>query len=519
VQSRTPLKSVIGSSQAAAEAGHAPATAQEPLALIEGTGRDIRARRPYLVRLLLRQDSYRRLARIAMLLTIDLVGVWAAAWTALAVKDVLKESGLSVAQVSAGAADYVPFAFLVTALLFARAGLYGPREARPGLVRVIATLFQVVVIALVFALVSGSRFSTYWIFYGGLLFACIYIGGLRHSFDALTGRMLTAFGYRRRAALIGSGPRVAAVAEALGDHAGQRYEPVGYFSTNGDSAGGLRDLGDLDHLPAKISTEAIEEVVIADPDFPQDRAVELISDCHAQGVRVRVAASTIEILTQRAELVPGDGLPLLEVKPPVFEGFEFALKRSFDFVGAAVLLLLSSPVLAVTAALVKLTSPGPVLHRSLRPGIGGEPFRCFKFRTMYEDAEARQSEFEHLNEMSGAIFKLRGDPRVTRVGRFLRRNSLDELPQLFNVLRGEMSLVGPRPLPLRDHSRLDDWHRRRYLILPGITGLWQVSGRSDLDFDDMVRLDFLYLERWSILLDLTILLKTVPAVLRRRGAY
>jgi lipopolysaccharide/colanic/teichoic acid biosynthesis glycosyltransferase len=138
---------------------------------------------------------------------------------------------------------------------------------------------------------------------------------------------------------------------------------------------------------------------------------------------------------------------------------------------------------------------------------------------MYADAEKRQPDLEHLNEANGAIFKIRDDPRQTSVGRFLRRNSIDELPQLWNVLRGDMSLVGPRPLPLRDHARLADWHRRRYLVLPGITGLWQVSGRSELDFDDMVRLDFLYLERWSVLLDLVILLKTVPAVLRRRGAW
>jgi lipopolysaccharide/colanic/teichoic acid biosynthesis glycosyltransferase len=176
-------------------------------------------------------------------------------------------------------------------------------------------------------------------------------------------------------------------------------------------------------------------------------------------------------------------------------------------------------MLAMIALAIKLTSRGPVLHRGLRPGIGGRPFRCLKFRTMYEDAEARQEELEHLNEASGAMFKIRDDPRTTPVGRFLRRNSLDELPQLINVLRGEMSLVGPRPLPLRDHARLEEWHRRRYLVLPGITGLWQVSGRADLEFDDMVRLDFLYLERWSVLLDLVVLLKTVPAVIRRRGAY
>jgi lipopolysaccharide/colanic/teichoic acid biosynthesis glycosyltransferase len=147
------------------------------------------------------------------------------------------------------------------------------------------------------------------------------------------------------------------------------------------------------------------------------------------------------------------------------------------------------------------------------------PFSCFKFRTMYEDAEAQQDELEHENEVGGAIFKMREDPRVTAVGRFLRRWSLDELPQLFNVLRNEMSLVGPRPLPQRDYERLEDWHRKRYLVLPGMTGLWQVSGRSELDFDELVRLDFLYLERWSVFLDLTILLKTIPAVIRARGAW
>jgi lipopolysaccharide/colanic/teichoic acid biosynthesis glycosyltransferase len=151
--------------------------------------------------------------------------------------------------------------------------------------------------------------------------------------------------------------------------------------------------------------------------------------------------------------------------------------------------------------------------------MAGRPFDCFKFRTMREDAEHTQAELEALNEQTGALFKIREDPRLTSVGRFLRRFSLDELPQLVNVVRGEMSLVGPRPLPMRDFDRLEDWHKKRYLVLPGITGLWQVSGRSELDFDDLVRLDFLYLERWSILLDLSILLKTIPAVLSRRGAF
>jgi lipopolysaccharide/colanic/teichoic acid biosynthesis glycosyltransferase len=160
-----------------------------------------------------------------------------------------------------------------------------------------------------------------------------------------------------------------------------------------------------------------------------------------------------------------------------------------------------------------------VLYRSLRPGIGGVPFACFKFRTMYRDADERQADLESLNEASGALFKIRDDPRVTRVGRLLRRLSIDEIPNVINVLRGQMSLVGPRPLPVRDYRRLEEWHRRRYNVLPGMTGLWQVAGRSDLTFDDLVRLDFYYIENWSIWLDISILLRTPVAVLARKGAY
>jgi exopolysaccharide biosynthesis polyprenyl glycosylphosphotransferase len=227
----------------------------------------------------------------------------------------------------------------------------------------------------------------------------------------------------------------------------------------------------------------------------------------------------MEILMDRVEFVPGQALPLFELKPPVFEGVDFAIKRSFDLVFAVLLLIVLSPLMAFAAVGIKLSSRGPVFYRSQRPGIGGRSFACLKFRTMVSGADLRQDELESRNELSGAIFKIRRDPRVTPVGRFLRRWSLDELPQLFNVLRGEMSLVGPRPLPQRDYDRLEPWHRKRYLVLPGMTGLWQVSGRSELDFDELVRLDFLYLERWSVFLDLTILLKTIPAVIRARGAW
>jgi exopolysaccharide biosynthesis polyprenyl glycosylphosphotransferase len=227
----------------------------------------------------------------------------------------------------------------------------------------------------------------------------------------------------------------------------------------------------------------------------------------------------MEILIDRAEFVPGQVVPLFKLRPPVFEGIDYALKRTFDLVVASLALFFLSPLLLATAVAVRLSSRGPIIYRSQRPGIAGRPFHCFKFRTMREHADQIQQDLEPLNEKSGALFKIREDPRLTSVGRFLRRYSLDELPQLVNVIRGEMSLVGPRPLPMRDFNRLEEWHKKRYLVLPGITGLWQVSGRSELDFDDLVRLDFLYLERWSIMLDLSILLKTIPAVLSRRGAF
>jgi exopolysaccharide biosynthesis polyprenyl glycosylphosphotransferase len=227
----------------------------------------------------------------------------------------------------------------------------------------------------------------------------------------------------------------------------------------------------------------------------------------------------MEILVHRAEFVPGASVPLFELRPPVFDGVDYFVKRTFDFCLSAVFLMLLSPLLLACAIAVRFSSRGPVLYRSIRPGIGGEPFACFKFRTMRSDAEDLQADLESENEASGPLFKIRQDPRTTRVGAFLRRYSLDELPQLINVIAGQMSLVGPRPLPQRDFDQLEEWHKKRYLVLPGMTGLWQVSGRSELDFDDLVRLDFLYLERWSVFLDLSILVKTVPAVLARRGAF
>jgi exopolysaccharide biosynthesis polyprenyl glycosylphosphotransferase len=494
-----------------------PARVDAPAAAIPMPERDVRAKRPAVLSFLLRMETVRRVARVVSLLALDFVGVYAAIFTALAIKAAVRTE-VDLGAVLHETRKTVAFAYLITALLFARSGLYANRAERPGLSRIVASLFQVALVALAFAVVNGQRFSSYYIFYASLFFASVYIGSLRFAYERVTGVLLRAAGYRRRAVLVGSGKHIEAVAHALTD-SGQRLELVGYVSLTPRPDNGLRSLGSIGEIPGVLAHHRVDEVIIADPDFPQDEAVELVDQCHQRGVTVRVAPSTMEILTHRAELVPGQSVPLFELRPPVFEGIDFALKRTFDVVVASVVLLVLSPLLAAIALAVKASSRGPLLYRSRRPGIGGRPFDCLKFRTMHTDAEQRQAELEAMNEADGALFKIRRDPRLTPVGRLLRRFSLDELPQLVNVLRGEMSLVGPRPLPQRDFERLADWHKKRYLVLPGLTGLWQVSGRSELDFDDLVRLDFLYLERWSVFLDLTILLKTVPAVLKGKGAF
>ncbi|MDQ6745814.1 MAG: sugar transferase [Actinomycetota bacterium] len=480
--------------------------------------RDVRRKRSPMLSFLLRLETLRRVARVVSLLILDLIGVAGALMSTLGLKlTVQAEFTLSACWHEAKA--WLPFAYMVTVLMFARVDLYSDRPRRPGLGRIAGALFQATVIALVFALASGQHFSSYFIFYGSLVFGTIYIATLRELHLRVTGWLLKQAGYERRALLVGSGKHLEAVAHALADRARTQVLLVGYVSLTPRPQNGLRSLGELGELPEILARERVQEVIIADPDFPQEQAVELVDTCHQRGVTVNIAPSTMEILINRAEFVPGQTVPLFTLRPPVFEGIDYALKRTFDLVLATIGMILATPVLLVIACAIKLSSRGPVIYRSVRPGMAGRPFACFKFRTMREHADQVQSDLETLNEKSGALFKIRNDPRLTRVGRVLRRFSLDELPQLANVVRGEMSLVGPRPLPMRDFERLEEWHKKRYLVLPGITGLWQVSGRSELDFDDLVRLDFLYLEQWSVFLDLSILLKTIPAVLTRRGAF
>lgn len=482
---------------------------------------DVRRRRPPALSFLLRMETMRRMLRVASLMAFDFLGLSLAVFTGLYLKQVIKDGTWSAAAPWQTTQDTVAFAFLLVVLLFAKEGLYAERAARPGFSRIVTALFQATVVALIYALIATDRaqYNSYYVFYGTLFFGLAYIGSIRLYYEKVTGWLLRQAGYRRRAVLVGTGGHIEAVAHALRDEVNVPIDMLGFISLTPRPDNGLVSLGQIGDLPSVLDERGVEEVIVADPDFPEELAVELVDQCHRRGVHVRIAPSTMGILTGRATFVPGATVPLFELRPPVFDGFDFIVKRAFDIVGSLVLIALLSPVLLVLAAAVRFSSRGPILYRSVRPGIGGRSFACFKFRTMRSDADQLQADLESVNEASGPLFKIRDDPRMTRVGRWLRRYSLDELPQLFNVVLGQMSLVGPRPLPERDYEMLAEWHKKRYLVLPGITGLWQVSGRSDLDFDDLVRLDFLYLERWSVGLDLSILLKTIPAVFRRRGAY
>ena len=277
---------------------------------------------------------------------------------------------------------------------------------------------------------------------------------------------------------------------------------------------------DLTALRSALDSTGARVVVLAGAErLPDDELLRLLHSVRLRGVPLRVVPGALALMRGRTILSEGMGMPLLDVRYPQLDNYQRALKRALDVAVSAAGLLLLSPLFLIAALAVRLDSPGPVLFRQKRVGADEKTFICFMFRSMRADAEVLQESLEPLNEAGGAVFKIRRDPRVTRVGGFLRRWSLDELPQLINVLKGEMSLVGPRPLPVRDFLRMEEEDKRRLGAVPGMTGYWQISGRSNLSFEDMVRLDLYYMENWSLSFDLKIILKTLGAVLRREGAY
>jgi exopolysaccharide biosynthesis polyprenyl glycosylphosphotransferase len=246
----------------------------------------------------------------------------------------------------------------------------------------------------------------------------------------------------------------------------------------------------------------------------------IVRHCEEQGIIVRVRTEMFKTGFARSYTDELEGVPVVTIQSGPQDGWQLIAKRLIDILGSAGLLLVLAPFFAIVTLLIRLDSTGSILFAQERVGLNKRRFRMLKFRTMLDGADQQQLVLEHLNEAEGPVFKIRNDPRITRVGRILRRFSIDELPQLFNVLKGDMSLVGPRPLPVRDVNRINvQWHKRRFSIKPGITCLWQVNGRSNIGFNDWVRMDLDYIDKWSLGLDLKILMKTIPVVLRGPGAY
>ncbi len=286
------------------------------------------------------------------------------------------------------------------------------------------------------------------------------------------------------------------------------------------------DAGDLDpreaspeDLRRRLHEEGINAVVLSLVGVEPARLAPLLTTCEREGVEVIVRPGLSASSPHRFAIDQLGGEPVLYYRAQAAPRSHLVIKQVIDYVGAIVLLVIFAPIIVLVALTIRITSGAPVLYTQNRAGLNGRPFTLFKFRTMTVDAEKRQAELAGRNEMTGPVFKVREDPRVTRLGRILRRHSLDELPQLWNVLRGEMSLVGPRPLPVDEVARFDDHaHRRRLSVRPGLTCLWQISGRNDIaDFNDWVRLDLDYIDQWSLWLDLKILVATIPVMLLGRG--
>jgi exopolysaccharide biosynthesis polyprenyl glycosylphosphotransferase len=276
-------------------------------------------------------------------------------------------------------------------------------------------------------------------------------------------------------------------------------------------------VGTVEDVPRLCKELDVDRILIG---FSRTHPGDLVEQMRPlQGkVAISIVPRYFELLSWRSQVEDLCGLPMIDVAPPALSMSARFVKRTVDIAVASAGLVVLSPVLLVSAVAIKMSSPGPVLFRQLRVGRGGRPFTIFKLRTMHVNAEQVRHELTDENESDG-LFKIREDPRIHRFGRFLRRTSLDEIPQLFNVLRGDMALVGPRPFVLEESERIDGWAARRFEVRPGLTGLWQVSGRSNLNFDELRRLDYLYVASWSLKWDLRIMWHTPACVLQSRGAY
>jgi exopolysaccharide biosynthesis polyprenyl glycosylphosphotransferase len=327
----------------------------------------------------------------------------------------------------------------------------------------------------------------------------------------------------RNILLVGTGRQATELANTIGRYKdwGLRICGIVLDSEGGDVgiSGEYPVKGTIEDIPRIITDEIIDEVIFAVSRNRLEDLEEVFLTCEKQGVRTRVALNFFSHVVAKARLEDLGEIPLLTFSTTPYNEWLLAFKRAFDIFVSGILLIMLIPVFLFIALAVKLTSPGPMFFRQIRVGMNGRRFALYKFRSMVSDAEIMKKDLFQLNEMDGPVFKIRNDPRLTRIGKFIRRFSFDELPQLVNVLKGDMSIVGPRPPVPEEVAHYERWHRRRLSMKPGLTCLWQIQGRNRIkDFDDWMKLDLQYIDNWSLKLDLKIFFKTIPTVFLARGA-
>jgi exopolysaccharide biosynthesis polyprenyl glycosylphosphotransferase len=335
----------------------------------------------------------------------------------------------------------------------------------------------------------------------------------------------------RRTVVVGSGVAGQRIMKDIIERPELGYQMMGYVADSADGPasdgwrvpikrnGSLKRLGGLKDVRRIIEQQDLHEVIVALPATHHAQIAGIVDSCREYGVDFKLVPDLFEMRFNEVRIDAVNDVPLIGVKDVALRGFNLFVKRVLDIVLASIALVFAIIPMLIIAVAVKLTSPGPVFFNQQRAGKNGEPFVCYKFRTMYQDAEELKEQLRQQNEARGPMFKIKNDPRRTELGKLLRRMSLDELPQLVNIVRGDMSWVGPRPPTPDEVALYNDWQRKRLEVTPGLTGLWQVSGRSDLSFDEMVKLDLYYAENWSLALDTKIILKTIPVVIKREGAY
>jgi exopolysaccharide biosynthesis polyprenyl glycosylphosphotransferase len=385
--------------------------------------------------------------------------------------------------------------------------------------RLVLAVTMVITTVVTFSYWTKAEFSRLWVAQSWLL-ALTLVLFERYLWRRFTRRAREHGWLALRTLIVGANAEAGRVATEM-RQAELGFTPLGYVC--GDAWGrpttDIPMLGHIDDLPRLIQENGADCVFVASSAVHPGEMAQVSKTARREGIEVRITANVQEVLSSRVAAQPLGALMTFSLKPVSLTGLQAVAKRSFDMVTTAIAMTLAAPVLGLIALAVKLSSKGPVFFRQERVGYHGRPFTLLKFRTMVVNAEEMLGDLMQHNEASGPLFKMKDDPRVTRVGRFLRKWSLDELPQLWNVLVGDMSLVGPRPPLPREVAQYEDWMMARLEVRPGLTGLWQVSGRSELDFEDYVRLDLFYIENWSLAYDLFIIAKTIPTLVTARGAH